>query len=419
MSSVSIAENLHVHRLPNGMVLLGEPMPWLRTAACSILVPAGTCHEPEGKQGLAGATIEMVERGCGELGSREFLEALDEVGAETHTSVMTTHCDLSAVMPRDGLARALELLATAIRRPHLPAEQFEDVRQLCWQELRAMEDDPSNRCFSELKRFRFPSPYGRVAQGNRQSIEGLQYADVGDFYRAHFRPDQTVVSVAGDFDWPQVREQFEALFGDWQGEPRDELPEVQVVYGSRHFDYASSQTHLALAYDCPAYGAPDYYQGRALVGILSDGMSSRLFTEVRERRGLVYSVFATCFSIRRSGSVLCYAGTMAEHAEETLAVVLETIDSLAQGVTEDELHRLKVRVKASLVFEQESCLARCRQIANDWYVLGRVPPREEVWEQIEQLTAEGLHRHFLEHRPRRFTLVSVGSQPVELAHGID
>ncbi len=157
---------------------------------------------------------------------------------------------------------------------------------------------------------------------------------------------------------------------------------------------------------------------RALVGILSDGMSSRLFTEVREKRGLVYSVFATCFSLAAQGCVLCYAGTTTNRAEETLHVLIETINSLGSGISQDELERLKNRSKSSLVMEQESSTGRSSQIANDWFSLGRVPTRVELCEQIDSLTCKSLLDYFNSHKPKNFSLVTVGSQPLELPKGI-
>ncbi|RMF39627.1 MAG: insulinase family protein [Planctomycetota bacterium] len=412
-------QQILVHRLPGGLVLLGEPMPWLRTVACTFMLPAGTCCEPEGKEGLAGAVMEMIERGCGDLDSRAYMEVLDALGVETGSAVMTTHSTFGAVMRSDVLPEALHLLGQALCDPTLPADQVEDVRQICMQELRGLEDEPSHRCFTELKRFRFSHPYGRIAQGTREGIESIQHVDIVDFHRRHFSPGGTVLAVAGNFEWKRLCDLVEELFGGWRGEAQSELSPVQVNYGSRHVDFASSQTHLALAYDCPAYGDAEYYPSRAVVGVLSDGMSSRLFTEVREKRGLVYSVLATCYSIRDRGSVLCYAGTTANRAEETLEVLLQTIDSIAQGVSPGELERLKFRIKSSMVFEQESSRARSRQIANDWCVLGRVPTQREVLAEIDRLTCESVREHFLRYRPRAFSLVSVGSEPLELPVGAD
>lgn len=409
-----------LHRqFDNGLVLLGEHMPWLRSAAFSFSLPAGTCREPDGLDGLSGITSEMLLRGCGDLDSRGFWETLDDLGVERSSSIATNHSVFSCAMPTEVLPRALSLYADVVRRPHLPEDQLNDARLLCMQDLRALDDEPSHRCFSELKRFRYSLPFGRISQGSKEGLEAIDAASLRDFFHTNYQPAGAILAVAGRFDWEQLCAEVESLFGDWKSLPTVELPELRSHYGSCHVDHASSQTHLALAYDCASYESPEYYEARALVGVLSDGMSSRLFSEVREKRGLVYSVFATCFSLAGQGSVLCYAGTTNNRAQETLEVLLETIDSLRKGITEDELGRLKNRIKSSLVFEQESSAARSSQIASDWFHLGRVPSRDEVCERIDQLTCESLLKHFEENLPKNFSLVTVGSQALELPDGID
>ncbi len=404
-----------LHRqFDNGLVLLGEHMPWLRSAAFSFLLPAGTCFEPNGLDGLSGLSSEMVQRGCGNLDSRAFLERLDELGVERGSAITTSHSSFSCAMPSEVLTPVLELYSDLVRRPHLPEDQLSDGRQLCLQELRALDDEPSHRCFSELKKFRYPLPFGRISQGSKQGLEAITAGDVHNFFQSHYKPHGSILAVAGNFKWDEVCEVVSKQLGDWQGADELKLPPLNSNYGSLHVDHATNQTHLALAYDCASYESPEYYESRALVGVLSDGMSSRLFSEVREKRGLVYSVFATCFSMAGQGSVMCYAGTTTNRAEETLQVLLETIHSLNDGITEDELKRLKYRIKSSLVFEQESSAARSSQIASDWYYLGRVPDRNEVCARVDGLTCESLLNHFHDYQPKNFSLVTVGSQSIEL-----
>ncbi len=403
----------------NGLVLLGEHMPWLRSAAFSFLIPAGTCFEQTGLDGLSGLTSEMVQRGCGDLGSRGFLERLDQLGVERGSSITTNHSSFSCAMASPVLPDVLVLYADLLRRPHLPEQQLGDAKQLCLQDLRALDDEPSHRCFSELKRFRYPLPFGRISQGTEGGIKAIRIEDVTEFFQKNYKPTGSILAVAGSFDWEQVCDVVQSNLGDWSGPEVEKLPELQANYGSFHVDHATSQTHLALAYDCASYESRHYYEARALVGVLSDGMSSRLFSEVREKRGLVYSVFATCFSLAGQGSVLCYAGTTTNRAEETLQVLLETVESLGQGITQDELERLKNRIKSSLVFEQESSAARSSQIASDWFYLGRVPTRDEVCARVEALSCEGLLEHFESNLPKNFSLVSVGSQSLELPDGIN
>lgn len=407
------------HRqLSNGLVLLGEYMPWLRSASFSMLLPGGTCYEPMGKDGLAGLSSELAQRGCGPWDSRQFLERLDSLGIEHGSNITTMHSGFSCAMPCQVLPEAIRLYATMIQQPHIPAEQLDDARSLCLQDLRALDDEPSHRCFSELKRFRFPLPFGRISQGTVKGLEAISRKDVQHFLARQYTPNGSILAVAGNFDWIQLCDVVEQQLGQWQGASVEPLPELQPKYGCSHVDHSSNQTHLALAYDCASYEDPQYYETRALVGVLSDGMSSRLFTELREKRGLVYSVFASCLSLAGQGSVLCYAGTTTNRAEQTLHVLLETINSLGQGITEDELQRLKNRIKSSLIFEQESSAARSSQIASDWFYLGRVPEREEVLARVDGLTVGSLVEYYLQHRPKNFSLVTVGTVPLEFPSGI-
>lgn len=414
----SMKQQLLTQQFSNGLVLLGEHMPWLRSSAFTFLVPAGTCYEPPELCGLGSLACEMSQRGCGRYDSRQFLEELDFLGVERTSSITTHHTAFSCAMPSSAFERTLELYSDMVRQPHLPEDQVEDARQLGLQDLRALEDEPTHRCFNELKRYRFPQPYGRTAQGTLEGLQAITIDDVRNFCQTNFHAADSVLAVAGNFEWAVVCAAVERTLGDWRGPTTKTLPALVPLSGQHHTDHASNQTHLALAYDCVPYESPDYYKTRALVGILSDGMSSRLFTEVREKRGLVYSVFATCFSLAGQGSVLCYAGTTTNRAEETLQVLIETINSLSEGVTEDELARLKVRIKSALVMEQESSAARSHQIAVDWFHLGRVPTREEVLQEIDSLTCGSLLDHFTIHHPKNYSLVTVGSQPLELPGGI-
>ncbi len=411
-------QNVFEHRLPNGLVLLGESMPWLESVAFTMMIPGGTSREPQGLLGLAGLTLELAQRGAGPWSSREVVEQLDFLGVDRAGSVSTFHTTMSMAAMSRVLEPTLEVAAAIIMEPHFPEEELEEARQSALLELASIDDDPAQKCFKELKHLRYGDLYGRSALGSEAGLQQIQLNDCVSFYREQCSPQESVFAIAGKFDWERFVEFAESLFGHWKGKPRSALPSVESLKGSQHLEHESQQTHIALAYNSVAYNHPEYYRGRGLVGILSDGMSSRLFTEVREKRGLVYSVSASSHSLRNCGSVLCYAGTTAVRAQETLDVTIETIQSLGQGVEPDELTRLKSRVRTSLVMEQESSSSRSSQMAYDWSYLGRVPSRQEVLEEIEQLTCDSLLEHFRTHPPQGWTLVTIGPEALEFANAV-
>jgi predicted Zn-dependent peptidase len=406
------------HRLPNGMVILGEPMPWLESVAFSLLVRSGTQDESPERLGIAGLTLEMCQRGAGKWNSREIVEQLDFLGVERGTSTTTFHTSISMAAMATVLEPTLEIAAAILREPHFPEDELEEARQSGLLELASIEDDPAQKCFKELKRLRFGEVFGRSALGSEHGLHSTSLGDVQQFHQKTFRPEGAILSLAGNFQWESFVALAERLFGDWKGAPVEKHPNVVAIPGNTHLEHDSQQTHIALAYNAVPYNHPDYYQGRGLVGILSDGMSSRLFSEVREKRGLVYSVSASSHSLDSCGSVLCYAGTTAPRAQETLEVTVKTIRSLSEGIDADELKRLKSRVRTSLVMEQESSSSRSSQMAYDWAYLGRVPSRKELLQVIEGLTCESLVDHYRKHPPQGWSLVTIGPSPLEFEDAV-
>ena len=154
------------------------------------------------------------------------------------------------------------------------------------------------------------------------------------------------------------------------------------------------------------------------MGVLSDGTSSRLFNEVREKRGLCYAVHAHCHSFRDRGSVICYSGTTTDRAQETLDVVIEELTRLVHGIEAQELDRLKARIKSALIMQQESSAARSGSIAADWYYLERVQTLEEIGRIIDELSCDSINAYLAEHPPSNFTIVTVGEKQLEMPLGI-
>jgi predicted Zn-dependent peptidase len=224
--------------------------------------------------------------------------------------------------------------------------------------------------------------------------------------------------VAGKFDWPALRDQVESLFGDWPATDAKEIVVAPAAGGYLHLPSDSSQTHIGVAYSSVPYADSGYMQARGAVGVLSDGMSSRLFTEIRENRGLVYAVSASCDSLKDRGSVVCYAGTTTERAQETLDVLVAELVRLADGVEEDELSRLKARIKSGLIMMQESSTSRSRSIAFDWYHLGRVRTLDEVGGLVDGLTCQSINAYLAEHPPQDMVAVTLGEKPLETTIGI-
>ncbi len=406
---------IQVHRYPNGLVLVAESMPWVESAAVAILVEAGCAHDPVEGEGLASLTCEMLQRGCGERDSRAFIEDLELLGVDVSSSVSNSHISFGGAMPADNLPATLAIFADLIRRPHLPEDQLEDARLGCLQSVRAVEDDLSTKTMQRLVRRFYPSPWGQSNQGTLQSVQSLTLTQVRSQFQQLFRPNEAVLSIAGKIDFDALTDQVGELFGDWPRLPDPELKERDPPQGYEHIPCESTQTHIGIAYESVPFSHPDFYQARAAIGVLSDGMSSRLFTEVREKRALCYSVMASCHSIRSRGAVICYSGTTTERAQETLDVMVAELQKLADGVTPEELDRLKVRLKSSLIMQQESSPARARSMASEWYHLGRTLSLDELKKIVDDLNVTTVNRYLADHPASRRSYVTLGAKPLNIS----
>ena len=413
-----VTEPIFSHVFPNGLVLVAEPMAWLESAAFRLLVPAGCVYDPPGQGGLAGFTCEMALRGAGSRDSHDFINDLDNLGVERSESVSDSHTGYGGATLADNLLPTLAIYADVVRQPHLPAEQLESGRQVMLQELRAIEDEPSHKVMLELRRRHYPDPWGRSAQGDLQAVEEISIDRIREHFHRTYRPNGTILGVAGRFEWKELKHTVGELLGDWQ--PGDDLPIVESggVLKSDHLQYDSNQTQIGISYPSVPYRDPDYFQAWGGVGVLSGGMSARLFTEVRERRGLCYSVYATYHTLLARGGVFCYAGTSADRAQETLDVTVAELIRLGRGVEENELGRLKARIKSALIMQQESSSARSGSIARDWFHLGRARTLEEINRIVDGLTGESINNYLAAHPPGDFTIVTLGPSELEAPVGV-
>ena len=407
-------QEILVHNFANGLTLVGEPIASLESAAFSILIPAGCAFDPGHRNGLAAVMCELSLRGAGPRDSRQFVQDLDNLGVERSDSTSAAHISFSGATLAANLLPALEIYADLIRRPHLPSDQLEAVRNAVLQELHAIEDEPAQKVMLELRKRQYPDAWGRNSHGERTHVEAISLADVKGHHSEHVRPDGMIIGVAGRIDWPRLKDRVGELFGNWTTATlRPEPPSGQRLSTPEHLAHESNQTQIGIAYTSVPYRDPDYFQAWGGVGVLSGGMSSRLFTEVREKRGLCYTVYASYHTLRDRGAVLCYAGTTSERAQETLDVTLGELKRLRQGIEPGELDRLKARIKSSLIMQQESSSSRSGAIARDWYHLHRVRTLAEISAIVDGLSCQSINRYLAEHPPEDFIIVTLGPQPLK------
>jgi len=414
MPESATAPAIHHETLSNGLTVLAEPVPGAKSLAMRLLMPGGAKHEPAQQQGVSGVLAEMMLRGAGGLSAREHSDALDRLGVQRSTDNGTHHTHLGATMVGENLHDALPLLLDTALRPNLDEAALEPSRDLAIQSLDGLEDEPQQRAMIELRRQHHPDPLGRSGYGVREHLETLNIEQVRRFAERSFVPPGSILAFAGAFDFDRLLEQVQSLTAQWTGEapPEPTLTDAPRGYAHHHAD--SSQVHIALA--CDALPEPDEQSivQAAAIAVLSGGMSGRLFTEVREKRGLCYAVQASYNGQRDRGTVSAYAGTTTPRAQQTLDVLLAELRRLKDGVDESEFERAIVGMKSRLVMQGESTGARAAAIASDLYHVGRPRTLDELAARVDAITLEGLCAFVAEHPLDGFTLVTLGAEKLRL-----
>jgi predicted Zn-dependent peptidase len=410
-----VAEQIYQHVFPSGLTLLAERMEHVRSAAFNFLVPAGYIHDPPDKQGIASVLAELMTRGAGSRDSREITLALDNLGLDRSETPGAYNTHFSGATVSSNLHPALEIYADIIRRPHLPEEDLKAVKALALQDLKALEDEPRSRVMVELRRHLYPTPLSYDSRGTEATVSSLSLADVKRHFQRLFRPKGTILAVSGNIAWEPLRDLVGKLFGDWKGGE-----EPAIAYGPTptrrgHLDRQVEQTQITVGYPSVPFGHPEYYNALGAVNVLSGGnMSSRLFTEIREKEGLCYSVWATYQTFRDRGTVLSYAGTRNEYAQRTLDLLLRELKRLKEGIDEDEVLRVRAGLKSSQIMAQESTGRRAATLASDWFYLGRVRSFDEVRAAIDALTPASILEHVRRYPAQDFTIVTLGPKALEI-----
>ena len=400
--------------MPNGMVVLGEPMPGVESVAFDFMLPTGVAWMPPGCCGASNVLSEWVFRGAGPRDSRMLGDALDGLGVQRSTSIGSSHVYLGGALESSNLFQALALYSDVILNPHLSDEQFEMARQLIIEELKSLDDEPRQRVALELRKRFYPDPLGRSTVGELEDLGNLTAQKAREISRSYLYVPQILFSVAGKYDFDAVCRQLEGLFGGHRGKPPSPWEKASRGPCYTHIPHDGAQVHIGLMTGTARFVDEEYYNARMAVSVLSGSMSSRLFTEVREKRGLCYAIGAKYHSLKEAAGILCYAGTTPDKAQETLDVIVGEFDRLAEGISAEEMARAKIGLKSSVILQSESSASRAGSIGSDYYMLARVRSLDEIKERIEATSVESVLGFLRSHPFKDYTVVTIGPKEVRV-----
>src|SRR5437899_8565506 len=391
----NLPPNYFYHQLPNGIEMVGQYMPSLNSITFGFQLDAAIIHEPEDKQGLAHLFEYMLFQGTKQKDARALNEAFESLGVRKGASTGWETARVMAQLVSNKFDATLPLMQEILLTPTFPREDSEQMRSIVLQEIRRRDDEPMSRIFDLVRAsFYRGSALSRLLLGTTENVQRLQRQDLRQFWQARYRPGNLLFAIAGKFDWEHVVEQVQKLFGDWSGqaEPspvQSARPTTDIVLEHQE----GKQEHLGLMFPFPNYTDPDYYAAMVISEILGGNMASRLFVEVREKRGLVYGVSASLAGNKQIGAMRIYAGTTPEQGHECLEVIVNELRKLEQeGITADELARAKVQLKSENVMRGEGSGSRMAAIAQSWWYERKIRTIQDVKAAIDAVTEEQVLR---------------------------
>ena len=388
---LNLPPNYFYHRLSNGIELVGQYMPSLSSITFGFQLDAAVINEPEDKQGLAHLFEYMLFQGTKQKDARALNEAFESLGARKGASTGLETSQVWAQIVNTKFDATLQLINELLLTPTFPKEELEQMRSIVLQEIRRRDDEPMSRIF-ELVRANFyrGTALGRPMLGSFESVNAVQRQDLQTFWQARYQPDDVLFAIAGKFEWDRVVEQMQALFGDWNGYADPSPDQRPAPISNVALEYQEGQQeHLALMCPFPNYTDPDFYAAQVISEVLGGNMASRLFVEVREKRGLVYGISAGLATNKHIGAMRIYAGTTPEQGQECFRVIVDELRKLEQeGITADELERAKVQLKSENVMRSEGSAARMGALSRSWWYERKLRTVQEVREAIDAVTQE-------------------------------
>lgn len=401
-----------------GLPLILEPMPGVRSVGLTMLLPAGSACEPESRLGLSAMWSELLMRGAGELDSRGQADAWDRIGASRSADASTMHMRIGCTTLGTRLHEALPLLADMVLRPRFDESSIGPARDLALQSLESLKDDPHERAGIIAKQVHADPPLNRSGLGTAEGLGAITRDDLVNGWAARARPGGSILAIAGDADvlggtgGDDIARTIDRLFSGWRGEAEAVRVGSSTTRGSyRHEADETAQVQIIALHEAPAERSPESRLERVVTSVLSGGMSARLFTEVREKRGLCYSVNAGYATDRDFGRCSAYVGTTPERAQESLDVLmaeLERINTPGGAVTQEEVDRALIGIRAGLVLSGESSGARAAALATDFYRLGRARSLDEVAAQYANITPRHVNDYLTRRKLGLVTIVTLG-----------
>ncbi len=375
--------------LESGLRVATHAMPDLQTAAVGLFAEVGSRDEPAALNGIAHLFEHMVFKGAGGRSARDISEAIEEVGGDLNAATERDATSFTATVMAEHVPLAVELIADMVLRPHFADGDLEREKDVVFQELAEARDTPSDMVFDHLWSAAFEGQaLGRSILGEEATIAAVTVADLCHWRDTHYRAEDVSLVAAGKVDHDQLVALAGRFLAALPPGPRAAHEVARFVGGNRIGRHPTEQAQLTLAFPAPCDTAPDYYAARLFSDIVGSGASSRLFQQVREDRGLAYSVSSTLHPYADTGLFYIYAATARRQAAAALQLIEDIVQDAAVTATQRELDRVRTQARAGLLMSLETPWGQAHYVARQLAVHGRLVDPAEVIDALAAVTLD-------------------------------
>lgn len=389
-------------------------LPQRHVVSFQIRVLAGTSNEPANLLGLARIVEETIDKATVHYSGRQLSDAFDEIGAGRGSGTGRETITFSCTVLREHFERAVELHAEILRSPTFPSSQVSIAVELAKQEILTLEDDAQALADKLISPFSLGPVLGRHSLGEVSTLERIKQHDVEIFWKTHFAGGRLLVAVAGPEEPQHVVDVFSRAFdgfGEIERAGREPFG-ISFKPGFQHHSKELKQEQIAICWPGVEVTDPSFPVQQSIIGILSGGMSGRLFTEVREKRGLVYWVSAWQETPRGGSLMYLGASTTPERGDLTYKTLLHEVDRLSEDLTQEELDRAITGIVASHETRGDTTRARCSELASDLFFYGRPIPLEEKVARLQAVTIADIHAYLAAHSRDKLCVLTLGPRPL-------
>lgn len=375
--------------LENGMTVLTDNMPHLESASLGVWVKSGSRSENDDEHGISHLLEHMAFKGTKTRSSREIAEAIENVGGDLNAATSIEHTGYFARVLKDDTGLAADILSDILQNSTFDANELEREQKVIVQEIGASHDDPDDHVFDLFQTAAFPDQaIGRTILGTSDSVRGFDPDAIRAYMNRNYVGDRMLIAAAGNIDHDQLVDIASERFKDLKPSGAPEPKKARYVGGDQRMESDHEQAHIVLGLEGRAYNSDGFYAAQILSRILGGGMSSRLFQEVREKRGLCYSVYAFHWAFADSGVFGVAAATGADQVGELVPVIMEELRNATESITEEEVVRVRNQIRAGLLMSLESPSARAGQLARQHILWGRPIPLQETVDRINRITSD-------------------------------